>query len=171
MFTDGTNRFDPYIIRTITVICSLFAPSMIEMKSIPKSGLQLKPSIHQSFGDNYDKFYYRRVLVTVYLNKDTQFRAALYDRIYVANYTEEYTDKIGNVTDTADSLKSADGFTVDNLIDNAVQQKETFAPTDTVKETLEQATEYKNAYDALTDDQKDTLKNVAGFDSMSIKDD
>ena len=73
-----------------------------------KHGYVLTPIIHKPYitgaranggaadAKSYDKAYYRRVLITVYSNTDTQFRAVLYDNVYVDNYEELYDDKDGN---------------------------------------------------------------------------
>ena len=279
MFTEGTNRFDFFTVTTITVKGSLFAPSLIEMKSktvknkdmsrvmawanlAPKrlvlednnheySGdinnehdeVKLKPSIQSDYGDNHPKYYYRRVLVTSYSDTDKRFRAVLHDKVFVSSYEEVYDDKDGNgkftlvmqsvaacvfdvfvagptytwslvsVTDevssvvqkhtkttnkvvetvdkiagtsiagkvenvtgkmdfvakTADSLKADDGITVESLYEHVGNQKDAFF-SDQTQKAIEQAAKYKEAYGKLTDDQKDTLKNIPGFDGMSIKD-
>ena len=190
--------------------------------------------------NSYEGQYYRRVLVTFYSDKDTQFRATLYDRVYVLSYEEVYDDKDGNGhftlvmqsvgtnvydafiagptykfsgmaladqvtstvnkyskkttkvvetfdkitdkhisdtikpymdkidsgTETADSIR--DDWTVDNVTDNVDTQAETYHPTD-MKHTIEQASAYQQAYDGLTKEQQDTLKNIPGFKKMSLK--
>ena len=58
--------------------------------------VKLKPSIQQDFGENHPKYYYRRVLVTSYSDVDRQFRATLYDEVFVSSYEEVYDDKDGN---------------------------------------------------------------------------
>ena len=276
MFEGNTNRFDSAILRTITVKGSLFAPSLIEMKSetvknkdmsrvmawaslaptptkggedyvvkagdIEKSkGVQLNTRIQTEWIPDYSKYYHRRVLVTAYSNTDSQFRAVLYDKVFVSSYEEVYDDKDGNgkftlvmqsvaanvfdvfvagptynlsvigvtdeisslaqrhtktvdtatetidkvtgknnadnvkditgkinsVLETADSAR--DGITIDSTIDNVNKQKDTFS-SDDVQDAIDQATEYKEAYGKLTDDQKETLKNIPGFDKMSQED-
>ena len=57
---------------------------------------KLNPTKQRSYGNNYAKFYYRRVLVAVYSDKDTQFRAILHDKVFVSSYEEIYDDKDGN---------------------------------------------------------------------------
>lgn len=61
-----------------------------------KKAFKLTPSIQQGYGDDYKKFYYRRVLVTVYSDTDTQFRAVLHDKVFVSSYEEVFDDKDGN---------------------------------------------------------------------------
>ena len=190
--------------------------------------------------NSYDSQYYRRVLVTVYSDSNTQFRATLYDRVYVSSYEEEYSDKDGNgkftlvmecvgtnifdafiagptfkfsklalaeqvsstakqytkktkkVVETIDKVAGTDisdkmepymkktenvgqtteslskDWKLDNLADNTEQQAETWHPTD-MEDAINQASEYQQAYGGLSDDQKDTLKNIPGFDKLSTK--
>ena len=61
-----------------------------------KKGFQLYMSTHIDYEANYKNYYYRRVLVTTYSNTDSQFRAVLYDKVFVSNYEEVYNDKDGN---------------------------------------------------------------------------
>ena len=189
----------------------------------------------------YEKFYYRRVLITVYSNTDTQFRAILFDKVFVDSYEEVFDDKDGNgkftlvmksvganvydtfvagptytfskmalvdavttaasrltkttnkaaetldhiagtsfakdvknamdkadsVIDTTDSIK--DDVTIENLDEQINDQAETWHPTD-VQKAVDQASEYQQAYDKLTPEEKAALKNVPGFDKMSQED-
>ena len=205
--------------------------------------IKLKPSIQSAYGDNHPKHYYRRVLVTSYSNTDTQFRAVLYDKVFVSSYEEVYDDKDGNgkftlvmqsiaanvfdvvvagptyewglnavasatseissiaqkhtkttnkiaetidklggthyaddvknvtgkidsIAETSDSIR--DDSTTDNIFDNIGKQGDAF--TDQTKKTIEQAKEYKKAYDKLTEAQKATLDNIPDFKEMSIED-
>ena len=204
---------------------------------------KLKPSIQNTYGKNHPKHYYRRVLVTSYSNTDTQFRAVLYDKVFVSSYEEVYDDKDGNgkftlvmqsiaanvydvvvagptyewgfnavasatseissiaqkhtkttnkivetidklggthyaddvknvtgkidsIAETSDSIR--DDSTTDNIFDNIGKQGDAF--TDQTKKTIEQAKEYKKAYDKLTEAQKATLDNIPDFKEMSIED-
>ena len=132
-FNQGTTQVDWTLMTTITVKGSLFAPSMLEMKSktirnknmakvlawasLPKTksstdgenylgeaglgneAFTLNGTIQRRYvssDEAYESFYYRRVLITVYSDKDTQFRAILHDKVYVDSYEEEYSDKDGN---------------------------------------------------------------------------
>lgn len=282
-FDKGTTQVNWSLMTTITVKGSLFAPSMLEMKSktirnknmakvlawasLPKTyascsgegykgpvpttdnkGIVLNSEIQFGYDQNadidtpnsYESQYYRRVLVTVYSDKDTQFRAILHDKVYVDSYEEEYSDKDGNgkftlvmkcvgtnifdtfiagptykwtplsvadqitsaakqhkktvdkvvesvdrvagtniaetiapykkktdsVFDTADSIKG--DITIDNLADNVDKQAETWHPTD-MQNAIDQASEYQKTYSSLTDEQKNTLKNISGFDKLSMK--
>ena len=276
-FNQGTTQVDWTLMTTITVKGSLFAPSMLEMKSktirnknmakvlawasLPKTksstdgenylgeagfgdeAFTLNGTIQRRYLSNnetYESFYYRRVLITVYSDKDTQFRAILHDKVYVDSYEEEYSDKDGNgkftlvmkcvgtnvfdtfiagptykwtplsvadqitstakqhkktvdkvvesvdkvagtniaetiapykkktdsVFDTADSIKG--DITIDNLADNVDKQAETWHPTD-MQDAIDQASEYQKTYSSLTDEQKNTLKNISGFDKLSMK--
>lgn len=276
-FDKGTTQVNWSLMTTITVKGSLFAPSMLEMKSktirnknmakvlawasLPKTksstslldyrgeaglgdeAFTLNKTIQERYLSNtetYESFYYRRVLITVYSDKDTQFRAILHDKVYVDSYEEEYSDKDGNgkftlvmkcvgtnvfdtfiagptykwtplsvadqitstakqhkktvdkvvesvdkvagtniaetiapykkktdsVFDTADSIKG--DITIDNLADNVDKQAETWHPTD-MQNAIDQASEYQKTYSSLTDEQKNTLKNISGFDKLSMK--
>lgn len=62
--------------------------------------LMLSAGIQQTMKANYNDFYLRRVLVTVYSVDDQQFRAVLHDKVFVKSYEENYTDKDGNGTFT-----------------------------------------------------------------------
>ena len=208
-----------------------------------KNGLQLFMSMHREYEPFYKDYYYRRVLVTTYSNTDSQFRAVLYDKVFVSSYEEVYDDKDGNgkftlvmqsiaanvydvvvagptyewgfnavasatseissiaqkhtkttnkivetidklggthyaddvknvtgkidsIAETSDSIR--DDSTTDNIFDNIGKQGDTF--TDQTKKTIEQAKEYKKAYDKLTEAQKATLDNIPDFKEMSIED-
>ena len=61
-----------------------------------KAAFKLAPDIQRGYGDDYKNFYYRRVLVTVYSDTDTQFRAVLHDKVFVSSYEEVFDDKDGN---------------------------------------------------------------------------
>lgn len=61
-----------------------------------KAAFKLEPDIQRGYGDDYKNFYYRRVLVTVYSDTDTQFRAVLHDKVFVSSYEEVFDDKDGN---------------------------------------------------------------------------
>lgn len=205
--------------------------------------IKLRPEmqIEYALNDKYPEYYYRRVLITIYSDKDTQFRAILHDKVYVSSYTEEYTDKDGNgkftlvmqsiaanvfdvivagptykwsalaiadqistaagqvtkatnkgvetfdkvtgkniskdveeytkkVDNANDGLKyvTKDDITIDTVGDNVQKQAENWHPTD-MEDAIDQANEYKEAYDGLTDEQKATLKNIPGFDNLSTE--
>ena len=203
--------------------------------------VKLNTSTLIEYRPDYSKYYYRRVLVTLYSDKDTQFRAVLYDKVYVSSYTEEYTDKDGNGTFTlvmqsvaasiydaniagptyaitalavADQISTAagqvtkatnkvvktvdkvagthysedveeytkkidnandgleyvtkDDITIDTVGDNVQKQAENWNPTD-MDNAIKQASEYQEAYDGLTPEQKAALKNIPDFDKMSME--
>ena len=284
MFVNGTIRVDKFLLTTITVKGSLFAPSLMEFKSesvknkdmarvaawaaltpvpVPyddpnndysgliesiddpkeKDAFKLQPSIQKSYGDNYKEFYYRRVLVTVYSDTDTQFRAILHDKVFVSNYEEVYDDKDGNgkftlvmqcigasardvfiagptyavkpiavtdqisstakkiskgvstgaktidhiagtdyskkvdsVTDkfnsgleTADSFRGDGDINLDNINDQINKQGEEWHPTEK-DAASKKAVEYQSAYSSLTPAEQAALKNIPGFDKMSYDD-
>ena len=62
------------------------------------NGIQLNSGIQLDYisDDVYSKYYYRRVLVTTYSDTEKQFRAVLYDKVFVKSYEEVYDDKDGN---------------------------------------------------------------------------
>ena len=84
----------------------------------------------------------------------------------IADTIAPYKKKTDSVFDTADSIKG--DITIDNLADNVDKQAETWHPTD-MEDAINQASEYQQAYGGLSDDQKDTLKNIPGFDKLSTK--
>ena len=203
--------------------------------------VRLNTNILTDYFLDYPKYYYRRVLITIYSDKDTQFRAVLYDKVYVSNYEETYTDKDGNgkftlvmqsiaasifdvivagptykwsalsiadqistaagqvtkatnkVIETVDKVTgknyskdveeytkkidnandgleyiTKDDITIDSLGDNVQKQAENWHPTD-MQDAIDQASEYQKTYSSLTDEQKNTLKNISGFDKLSMK--
>ncbi|MBR2733190.1 MAG: hypothetical protein IKD80_02935 [Selenomonadaceae bacterium] len=208
-----------------------------------KDAFKLTPSIQQGYGDDYKKFYYRRVLVTVYSDTDTQFRAVLHDKVFVSSYEEVFDDKDGNgkftlvmqcigasafdvfiagptyaaraiavtdqisstaqkitkgvskgaktvdhvlgtdyskkvdsVTDkvnsgfeTADSFRGDGDINLDNINDQINKQGEEWHPTEK-DAAIKKATEYQSAYDSLTPAEQAALKNIPGFDKMSYDD-
>lgn len=209
-----------------------------------KDAFKLAPFVQNDYGNNYKNFYYRRVLVTVYSDTDTQFRAILHDKVFVSSYEEVYDDKDGNghftlvmqcigasafdvfiagptydmksiisVTDqisssaqkvtkavskgaktvdhvagtdiskgvsnvtnkidsgfeTADSFRGDGDINLDNLDEQINKQSETWHPTEK-DAVIKKANEYQSEYDSLTPEQKDALKNIPGFDEMSQDD-
>lgn len=62
--------------------------------------LMLSAGIQQTMKADYNDFYLRRVMVTIYSVDDQQFRAVLHDKVFVKSYEENYTDKDGNGTFT-----------------------------------------------------------------------
>ena len=208
--------------------------------------LMLSAGIQTTMKADYNDFYLRRVMVTVYSVDDQQFRAVLHDKVFVKSYEENYTDKDGNgtftlvmqskaasifdvfvagptfgfsglamidqVSTTANKVASethtafktvtktmgvednemvqkidkgltgaedasklpnvladSDTYSVDKATEITDHVMDTYV-NDSVQSALDDANEYQEAYDKLTDEQKKTLANVPGYDKMSLED-
>ena len=75
----------------------------------------------------------------------------------------EDTTKLPNV------LADSDTYSVDKATEITDHVMDTYV-NDSVQSALDDANEYQEAYDKLTDEQKKTLANVPGYDKMSLED-
>ncbi|MBR1645455.1 MAG: hypothetical protein IJ685_01635 [Selenomonadaceae bacterium] len=66
-------------------------------------------------------------------------------------------------------LADSDTYSVDKATEITDHVMDTYV-NDSVQSALDDANEYQEAYDKLTDEQKKTLANVPGYDKMSLED-
>lgn len=67
-------------------------------------------------------------------------------------------------------LADSDTYSVDKASEITDHVMDTYVNNDSVQSALDDANEYQEAYDKLTDEQKKTLANVPGYDKMSLED-
>lgn len=94
----------------------------------------------------------------------------------------DVADKIADTSKLATSLPNvvldSDSLTADNILDQVDDTTDNVKDTiediknydDPVQAAIDAATEYQTEYDKLTDDQKEILKDIPGFDKMSMED-
>lgn len=91
-------------------------------------------------------------------------------------------DKIADTsklaTDLPNAVLDSDSLTADNILDHVDDTTDNIKDTiediknydDPVQAAIDEATEYQTEYDKLTDAQKKILKDIPGFDKMSMED-